>query len=113
MSHHNLVQKPVPILHAMKIPDGNAAVDKEWGKSKDKCSKGDSCSFKHDASKKGRGKGERERNRSPSPGSRPPRNKDGKGASTGKTPKGTSPSGEKEQPPCHSVPKRNLQGSIM
>ena len=30
LSHHNLVHKPVPILCAMMIPDGNAAVDTEW-----------------------------------------------------------------------------------
>ena len=35
LSHHNLVQKLLPILYAMKIPDGNAAVDKGWGKLKD------------------------------------------------------------------------------
>ena len=35
LSHHNLVHKPVSILHAMKILDGNAAVDKEWEKLKD------------------------------------------------------------------------------
>ena len=30
LSHYNLVHKPVPILCAMMIPDGNAAVDVEW-----------------------------------------------------------------------------------
>ena len=35
LSHHNLVQEPVPILHAIKIPDGNAAVDRECEKLKD------------------------------------------------------------------------------
>ena len=30
MTHENLVQKPVPMLKAMKIPDANFAVDKEW-----------------------------------------------------------------------------------
>ena len=32
LSHHNLVHKFVPMLHAMKIPYANAAVDKEWEK---------------------------------------------------------------------------------
>ena len=35
LSHNNLVRKPVPVLHAMKILDGNAAVDKEWENLKD------------------------------------------------------------------------------
>ena len=30
--HHNLVHKFIPMHQAMKIPDANAAVDKEWKK---------------------------------------------------------------------------------
>ena len=58
--------------------------------SKKKCSKGDSCSFKQDMSKKGKGKGEHGRNRSPSPGPRSPRrsSEDGKGDSKRKSPEG-------------------------
>ena len=32
MSHHNLMQKFVPLPQAMKILDATAAVDKEWEK---------------------------------------------------------------------------------
>ena len=32
MTHYNLVQKFIPVSQAMKIPDANAAVDKEWKK---------------------------------------------------------------------------------
>ena len=48
-----------------------------------KCSKRDSCSLKHDMSKRGKGRNERETSRSPSPGPRSPRLncKDGKCAS--------------------------------
>ena len=35
LSHNNLVHKPVPILCAMKILDGNATVDKKWEILKD------------------------------------------------------------------------------
>ena len=34
-------------------------------------------------------------------------------ASIGKTLKGTSPFGDKEQPPCHKYLEGNLHGSIM
>ena len=32
LSHYNLVHKPIPIIHALKIPDAKAAVDKKWDK---------------------------------------------------------------------------------
>ena len=32
LSHHKFVQKPTPILQAMRIPGVKAAVDKEWEK---------------------------------------------------------------------------------
>ena len=32
MTHYNLVHKFIPMPQAMKIPDANAAVDKEWKK---------------------------------------------------------------------------------
>ena len=34
LSHYNLVHKFVPMPQAMKIPDAEAAVDKEWRSSK-------------------------------------------------------------------------------
>ena len=35
MSHYNLVHKFIPMPQAMKIPDAQAAVDKEWKKARD------------------------------------------------------------------------------
>ena len=32
MTHYNLVHKFIPMPHAMKIPDAQTAVDKEWKK---------------------------------------------------------------------------------
>ena len=35
VSHHNLVHKFIPMLQAMKIPETNAAVEKEWEKTQE------------------------------------------------------------------------------
>ena len=32
LSHYNLVHRPIPIHHAITIPDAKAAVDREWEK---------------------------------------------------------------------------------
>ena len=72
------------------------------------CSKGDSCSSKHELGSKGNAKSKRDRPRSLSAGRRSPRcdSKDGKrSASQGKVPKGTSPSGKEKQHPCYNCLK--------
>ena len=38
MTHYNLMQKFVPMPQAMKIPDAEASVDKEWKKARDNSS---------------------------------------------------------------------------
>ena len=68
--------------------------------TKRKCAKGDSCTFKHDMSKKCKGEGERERTRSPSPGLRSPKIKGAKSYPKRRTSRRTSPLGKKWQALC-------------
>ena len=67
--------------------------------AKGQCSRGESCSFRHDITKKGKGIGKRDRPRSLSrPRSPKSDSNHGKGLARGKVPKGTSP----YQPSCCS-----------
>ena len=35
LNHYNLVQKFIPVPQAMKIPEAKAAVEKEWGETRE------------------------------------------------------------------------------
>ena len=80
--------------------ESHKIADNNWFKGK--CSKRESCSFKHDITKKGKGRGKRDRPSSPSlePRSQSKDSKDGEGVAKGKAPKGISPSAEPNHPLC-------------
>ena len=75
--------------------------------SKGKCSRGESCSFKHDINKTGEGKGKRnDQVLLHQDHDHKAKTKNGKGAAQGKVPKGNSSSGKQNQPSCCSPLER-------